>query len=262
MKPFQLHFFSSPIIWSITFLFIICYPICCNSDQQWYNTCGSFFSCGNITNVGFPFWGGDTRPNLCGYTDLGLSCEKNVTIIQIKGMKYHVLEINQETQILRIAREDLLKGICMQKFINTTLDFELFDYASGSKNITVLYGCPPPYTYTPDPSHFTCKISGVDETAAYPIEGAFGPSGCNASIVVPVLESSAEQIGKSTLGRILAKGFEAKYKVEGEELCNQCQASNGRCGFDVKEDETCCICPDGNVRYTACNISTPGMFLL
>ncbi|KNA11484.1 hypothetical protein SOVF_134810 [Spinacia oleracea] len=169
-------------------------------------------------------------------------------------MKYHVLDINQSLQTLRLAREDFLQGICMQKFINTTLDFELFDYAPGSKNLTVLYGCPPPYTS--NPGQFTCKINGSNDTDGYPVEGVIGPSGCSASVVVPVLESSYAQIGHLSLSQIIGKGFEAIYKVEDEELCGECEASNGRCAFDLSKDETSCLCPDGSVRDTSCNYST------
>ncbi|XP_056696887.1 LEAF RUST 10 DISEASE-RESISTANCEUS RECEPTOR-LIKE PROTEIN KINASE-like 1.4 isoform X5 [Spinacia oleracea] len=228
---------------------------CSYIDLQWYNSCGDYFGCGSVEHVGFPFWGGSTRPKKCGYPDLELGCVNNVTTtIQIKGMKYHVLDINQSLQTLRLAREDFLQGICMQKFINTTLDFELFDYAPGSKNLTVLYGCPPPYTS--NPGQFTCKINGSNDTDGYPVEGVIGPSGCSASVVVPVLESSYAQIGHLSLSQIIGKGFEAIYKVEDEELCGECEASNGRCAFDLSKDETSCLCPDGSVRDTSCNYST------
>ncbi|XP_021763594.1 LEAF RUST 10 DISEASE-RESISTANCE LOCUS RECEPTOR-LIKE PROTEIN KINASE-like 1.3 isoform X4 [Chenopodium quinoa] len=169
-------------------------------------------------------------------------------------MKYHVLDINQNTQVLKMAREDFLQGICMQKFINTTIDPELFDYAPGSHNLTVLYGCPPPYTF--NPSQFTCKIYGTNDTDGYPVEGAIGPSGCFASIVVPVVDSSAAQIGKWSPSQIIGKGFEAIYKVQGEDLCVGCEASKGRCGFDLSKNKISCLCLDGSVGDTLCNNST------
>ncbi|XP_021763601.1 LEAF RUST 10 DISEASE-RESISTANCE LOCUS RECEPTOR-LIKE PROTEIN KINASE-like 2.4 isoform X4 [Chenopodium quinoa] len=247
--------FPLPIILSMTiFLVIFCFPICFSSDLQWYDSCGNYFRCGTV-KAGFPFWGGGTRPKECGYPDLELSCEYNATTtIQSKGMKYHVLDINQNTQVLKMAREDFLQGICMQKFINTTIDPELFDYAPGSHNLTVLYGCPPPYT--PNPSQFTCKIYGTNDTDGYPVEGAIGPSGCFASIVVPVVDSSAAQIRKWSPSQIIGKGFEAIYKVQGEDLCVGCEASKGRCGFDLSKNKISCLCLDGSVGDTLCNNTT------
>uniref|UniRef100_A0A803M4A7 non-specific serine/threonine protein kinase n=2 Tax=Chenopodium quinoa TaxID=63459 RepID=A0A803M4A7_CHEQI len=253
MKFFQLHVFISQTIWHIIFLVIFCFPTCFGSDLQLYDSCGNYFRCGNV-KAGFPFWGGDTRPKECGFPDLELSCENNATTtIQSKGMKYHVLDINQNTQVLKMAREDFLQGICMQKFINTTIDPELFDYAPGSRNLTVLYGCPPPYT--PNPSQFTCKIYGTNDTDGYPVEGAIGPSGCFASIVVPVVDSSAAQIRKWSSSQIIGKGFEAIYKVQGEDLCVECEASKGRCGFDLSKNKISCLCLDGSIGDTPCNNS-------
>lgn len=173
----------------------------------------------------------------------------------MKGMKYHVLDINQDSQVIKIAREDFQQGICMQTFVNTTLNFELFDYAPGSKNLTVLYGCPPPYT--PNPSQFTCKVLGTNDTDGYPVEGMIGPSGCFASIVVPVLGSSAMQLGKWSLSQIIGHGFESMYKVKDAEFCAQCKASRGRCGFDLNKNTTSCLCSDGSANGKfACSSST------
>ncbi|XP_057522189.1 LEAF RUST 10 DISEASE-RESISTANCE LOCUS RECEPTOR-LIKE PROTEIN KINASE-like 1.4 isoform X3 [Amaranthus tricolor] len=250
MKFFQLY----PI-----FLLILCFPICISSDRdlQWYDTCGGYFNCGHITHVGFPFWGAN-RPKKCGYPDLELSCEDNeTTVIYSKGMKYHVLNISQNTQILTIAREDFSQGICMQKFINTTLDSTVFYYGPDSRNFTVLYGCPSPSNYgygdpTPYPGQFNCKISGTNYSIGYAEEGANGPMGCYASIVVPVLDLSAQQIGNWSVSQIIGKGFEAKYKLKDEELFTECTESGGRCGFEGSQNTTCCLCSDGSVRYTSC----------
>lgn len=252
----RLHPFLLPLI---VILFSFRIPICFSSD--WYNSCGEYFNCGNIINVGFPFWGGGTRPNRCGYPDLELSCEDNVTaIIHSMGIKYHILEMNQETHIMRIAREDFLQEICMQKFQNTTLNFKLFDYAPGSHNLTVLYGCPAPHFYTVNPSQFTCRITGTNDTYSYPVKGSIGPSGCYASVVVPVVKSSAAQIGNQSLSQIIGKGFEATYKVEGGKLCAKCEASKGRCGFDLSKNQTSCLCADGSVGHKSCSASaTPGL---
>ncbi|KAK4758358.1 hypothetical protein SAY87_019659 [Trapa incisa] len=86
------------------------------------------FSCGSITGVSFPFWGGN-RPDGCGYPPLKLNCEGNSTFISIAGLKYSVLGVDSQTQVLRIARQDfLLNGICLKKYIITTLHPQLFDF--------------------------------------------------------------------------------------------------------------------------------------
>ena len=265
MSPI-LHLHLFPLsIQLIVFLVIL--PLCFSGSSEWYDDCGKYFSCGNVTKVGFPFWGSESRPKNCGYSGLELGCEGNATItLGIKGMKYRVLDINQNTQMLTIAREDFWEGICLQGFVNTTLDFKLFEYGPGLQNVTVLYGCPP--LYGSIPGQFNCRIDGVNDTFAFPEPGALGPSGCNASVVVPVLEPLADQIGNVSLAQIINHGFKAKYKVDS--FCIECESSRGRCGFDPNENKTSCLCPDGSVGDTKCynnkNSSkanaSPGMFSL
>lgn len=247
---------KSLLNWSIiTVLFFLfnCAVICFSSNIEWYERCGKYFSCGNVTNVGHPFWGG-IRPEGCGYPELELKCEDNATAeMEIMGLKYQVLDINQSAQIVRLARDDLVQGICLDQFDSTVLDSKLFEYADGTQNITVLYGCPPPYGAMP--ASFTCKINGVNETDAYVLEGDVGPSFCNASVLVPVLGTLVDQIGNLGLSQIVKKGFKVEYKVDDGGLCSECEESQGRCGFDVSKNETFCICPDGNVGYPACSKS-------
>lgn len=244
---------KTPLLIHLISLLIIL-PLCFSANLDWYDSCGKYFSCGNVTKVGFPFWGSGSRSKDCGSPGFELGCETNSTItIGIMGMKYRVVDINQNTQILTISREDFWEGICVQRFVNTTLDFELFEYASGLQNVTVLYGCPPPYSQVQ--GQFTCRVNGVNETDGYPELGVLGPSGCNASVVVPVMESLAEQIGNVSLGQVIKHGFRVKYKVKNESLCVQCEASRGRCGFDLNKNKTNCLCPDGSVGYSKCYIS-------
>uniref|UniRef100_A0A7C9AM15 non-specific serine/threonine protein kinase n=1 Tax=Opuntia streptacantha TaxID=393608 RepID=A0A7C9AM15_OPUST len=248
---------KSLLNWSIiTFLSFPfhCAVICFSSNIEWYERCGKYFSCGNVTNVGYPFWGG-TRPKVCGYPGLEMICEDNATAeIEIMGLKYQVLDINQSAQIVRLARDDLVEGICLDQFESTVLNTELFEYAHGTQNMTVLYGCPAPYDGAMS-SPFTCKINGVNETDAYVLEGDVDPSFCNAGVLVPVLETLVDQIGNLSLSQIVRKGFKVKYRVDDDGFCSECEASKGRCLFDPNNNETSCICPDGNAGYPACSKS-------
>ena len=107
---------------------------------------------------------------------------------------------------------------------------------------------------------FNCKISDTNYSIGYVEEGANGPMGCSASIVIPVLEFSAQQIGNWSVSHIVGEGFEAKYKLKDEELFTECTESGGRCGFEDSQNTTCCLCSDGSVRYTSS--ATPGMFFI
>uniref|UniRef100_A0A7C9CI71 non-specific serine/threonine protein kinase n=1 Tax=Opuntia streptacantha TaxID=393608 RepID=A0A7C9CI71_OPUST len=247
MNPI-LHLHLFPLLIQLI-VFLVILPLCFSGSSEWYDDCGKYFSCGNVTKVGFPFWGSESRPKNCGYSGLELACEGNATItLGIKGMKYRALDINQNTQMLTIAREDFWEGICLRRFVNTTLDFKLLEYGPGLQNVTVLYGCPS--LYGSIPGQFNCRIDGVNDKFGFPEPGALGPSGCNASVVVPVLEPLADQIGNVSLNQIINHGFKVMYKVDS--FCVDCKASGGRCGFNLTQNKISCLCSDGNVGYTKC----------
>ncbi|GAB4832331.1 hypothetical protein Ancab_006345 [Ancistrocladus abbreviatus] len=240
---------------SITVLLVLLHiPICSGSEELWYESCGNYFNCGNITNIGFPFWG-ESRPNSCGYPGLELKCEeKNITIMEISDVEYRVLDIDPDDQLLRIVRDNFMERICFQTFTNTTLDYTLFDYDDHDSGLTIYYGCPP--LHSSDFGEFTCSMNGVHYTNVYVETGAQGPDGCNASVVVPTL-SLADEMGRNlSLPQIIGVGFEVKYKVDSAD-CGTCTARNGRCGYDLAANSTTCICPGQKVGYEACGISHP-----
>ena len=97
----------------------------CQSFFDGYTNCSNKFSCGpKITNIDFPFWGGELRPRDCGHPDLKLNCESSKPTISIKGVKYNVLELKQETHDLKIARADFSDGIRKPNIRNTDLDLK------------------------------------------------------------------------------------------------------------------------------------------
>ncbi|PQQ12724.1 LEAF RUST 10 DISEASE-RESISTANCE LOCUS RECEPTOR-LIKE PROTEIN KINASE-like 2.7 [Prunus yedoensis var. nudiflora] len=125
-------FFSSP------FAFFVFINIPLASSFDWYTSCSNKFNCGEITNVGFPFWGYG-RPEGCGYPELNLTCSENVTTIGIMGVQYRVLKINQEAEeTLKLVRDDYYDKICSPKFGDAKLNSNLFDYVSGSVDVALL----------------------------------------------------------------------------------------------------------------------------
>ncbi|XP_060672430.1 LEAF RUST 10 DISEASE-RESISTANCE LOCUS RECEPTOR-LIKE PROTEIN KINASE-like 2.7 [Ziziphus jujuba] len=130
------------IIFSI-FIYLDLHILPHNSSKIFKLLRSNRFICGNITNVGYPFWG-DCRPEVCGYPHLHLNCESNkVTTIEIKNVKYPVLELNLSAQILKIARDDFLSVLCVseESSQDPIFDSTLFEYAQGYGNLTVLYDC-------------------------------------------------------------------------------------------------------------------------
>ncbi|KAL3748828.1 hypothetical protein ACJRO7_009982 [Eucalyptus globulus] len=248
---------------------------------DYYSSCNGTFSCGDVGGIGYPFWGGN-RASFCGYPELELKCENggNTTIV-IQGVKYRVLEVYpNSTQVLRIARDDYMQGICPTNFLNTTLDPSMFQIAEGYTNVTFLYGC---QSVSPTfLGQFSCPFKGVPYTEGYVFSGSSVDSGaCFKSVVVPVSSYSLSDLGNSSssysqsdlgnssssysqsdlgnssssLSDLLQHGFEVQLKVDSE-ACVECTQSNGVCGYNSTANRTTCSCPDQSFASKTCGSST------
>ncbi|CAI9758413.1 unnamed protein product [Fraxinus pennsylvanica] len=224
---------------TVLFLFHLITPLSGDENEQ-YKSCGNLFNCGKITGIHYPFWG-NNRPRECGYPGLKLECENDTTIIETETLKYRVLDINQDTQVLRITRMDISTDICGAKFVNTILDSELFEYASAYMNLTFHYGCPPPIF--PFPNQFDCPVKGTTNRNGYVEMGTLlSESMCHASLVVPTSYNSFGNLkGLPNLLDLVREGFEVRCKVD-ISACRSCENSGGRCGYDLASNQFICLC--------------------
>nr|XP_023886591.1 LEAF RUST 10 DISEASE-RESISTANCE LOCUS RECEPTOR-LIKE PROTEIN KINASE-like 2.4 [Quercus suber] len=93
----------------------------CASD--WYSNCSNnMFSCGEITNVGYPFWGA-ARPEACGNPQLKLTCSKrNLTVKVAIGISAVVAGII------------LISIVAFYKFKRECLSFWQWSYGRMTRN--------------------------------------------------------------------------------------------------------------------------------
>ncbi|GKV50239.1 hypothetical protein SLEP1_g56951 [Rubroshorea leprosula] len=217
-----------------------------SSSPELYEICSNQFSCGNV-HAGFPFWGGDRGRPECGHPRLQLHCENdNTAILEIFGVRYQVLEFNQEAKRLKIARES---GVCP----NITLDATIFvspDYV----NLTLLNDCPAvhfPFEY------FSCSLNGVKCRKVYLLlPGLPVPIGCSANATVMVPKPKPFPTGEDMwkeIGQALITGFEVEWRVDDEGYCQKCIASEGKCGINPwNETETVCYCQEQSSSEQEC----------
>src|SRR4051812_5196697 len=96
--------------------------------NEMYTSCAPF-SCGNFINISYPFWNYNTQPSYCGHPNFIVDCQNGNLIIAMKFQKFHILHIDQASQILRIAREDMWafngggKSQCPKHYTNVLIDF-------------------------------------------------------------------------------------------------------------------------------------------
>ncbi|XP_010470575.1 PREDICTED: LEAF RUST 10 DISEASE-RESISTANCE LOCUS RECEPTOR-LIKE PROTEIN KINASE-like 2.8 [Camelina sativa] len=212
----------------IFFIFSLIHPLPCASSNQRLGWCETPFQCGNIT-VGFPFSGGNRRKD-CGHPLLQLHCNKNnITSLFISNQKYSVLHLDQTSNTLTLAKQDLLGSFCSSVFTNTTLPPETFELSPTYKTITVFYQCS---SLPPSLSSYTCPDIGPISVSENP---GIKPENCRSSFTLKVPTSfvtKEKDLNVTNLESVLRKGFEVKVVIN-ENACQQCLSSHGKChGFN------------------------------
>ncbi|XP_073294345.1 LEAF RUST 10 DISEASE-RESISTANCEUS RECEPTOR-LIKE PROTEIN KINASE-like 1.4 isoform X2 [Primulina huaijiensis] len=223
------------------------------NDAATFPDCDRTFSCGAITNITYPFTGGD-RPLYCGVPEFSLTCrDDTITEMTHGALVYRVLQLDQTQKTLVLSRSDLYNTTCTSEFHNTTLNSSLFSYESvQNEDLSLFYGCnTTAMTLTPT-NLFQCDSGGFSFTNAYYIIGPVPTDpilrilSCSVSITVPVLRDVGNLLSnlQLTLGKALTEGFGVNYVDPYEKWCSECRRLGGRCGFDSSLVQPVCICGD------------------
>ncbi|KAL9236410.1 hypothetical protein vseg_011086 [Gypsophila vaccaria] len=168
------------------------------NNTEWFEGCNHLVNCINLPPiVGFPFWGGhdNFRPKECGYANMEIKCPNGINAtMTINSMSFEMVNVDPFSKRLIIAREDYSNRTCLNKFVNTRLNFKRFTYSHGTLNITAFYGCSNPKTEVDD--KFNCTIKEVKKNPGYYTEGVAKPSnyGCHAGVVVPIKDFLEPQL--------------------------------------------------------------------
>nr|XP_025650505.1 LEAF RUST 10 DISEASE-RESISTANCE LOCUS RECEPTOR-LIKE PROTEIN KINASE-like 2.1 [Arachis hypogaea] len=227
-------------------------PYLSSNDDNYTSCADTRYDCGKINNIGFPFWGGN-RPKQCGHPLLQLNCDPDhdsTTYITIKNMTYRVLEAYSENQTMKIARVDYFEGLCPSKPVNTSLDFELFDYGPGNKNLTLFYHCSLNNGLPNSiPGFLNCFSNRTSNEYFYARPEALGapPSSvvCTTSVFIPLLlqlDVEVELTWNNIEGAI-QNGFLVKW-IGSVTECFKCMNSGGACGYDWNSKQATCYCKD------------------
>lgn len=230
-------------------------------NRTHYQNCSVSFNCGNLTDIGYPFWGSN-RPEYCGHPKFGLNCSEETADIKIEGLNYRVLEINSESTNLKVAREDYIGDICPTPHVSTTLDSEVMSYSSNIQDVTLYYGCPaPPFTLTTSQSiSFSCNdgtrgfiatrdlrnLTLIDYTAL-----------CTTNVIVPASQSAIEametdlRVTEKSLLVALEEGFGVEWNANNS-VCETCRISSGVCGYNLSTSAFACYCSNGQQQQFSC----------
>ncbi|KAL0450027.1 UNVERIFIED_CONTAM: hypothetical protein Slati_1559100 [Sesamum latifolium] len=211
----------------------------CQIDPQ-YQTCSQPFQCGSLTEIGYPFWGGN-RPVSCGYPGFQINCQSNVPFLNISSRTYRVLDVdnNSNSQGLK-----------------------------GRPNITLYYGCGNGQVPLPTPTfpnQFRCDVNGVNSISFYTTGEASGQGNgvsCSSNIYVPVNRTAARDLSSAAastnlLQDALRSGFTIQWSANNDN-CNGCARSGGLCGYNEGTAAFACYCTDRVHEFTCDDSRPPG----
>ncbi|KAM7520263.1 hypothetical protein LguiB_019225 [Lonicera macranthoides] len=231
-----------------------------SSQSLTFSNCTNTFTCGTLTNITYPFTGGD-RPSHCGPPDFHLTCLNNATHLTAGSLTYRVLQINQTLQTLTLVRLDLYNNTCPSQFLNSTLNPSIFTSEYGNDDLTLIYGCNTTEMRIRPHNLFNCDVRGVNFSDAYYLVGPV-PSDpilsiikCHTSVALRVLLEVGNRLtgNRTTLGEALMEGFMVNYSDPYSRQCENCSGFGGQCGFDSNSGQSICICDNNRVCVPPAN---------
>lgn len=113
------------------------------NSSNGYTPCEPFI-CGNVSkeNLTYPYWNGKQSAE-CGHPAYKLNCDEDPVTLDMNSEKFVVLEINQETGILKIVPIHIFEfnGTCPKEYKNASLDSKFFNYALRDGQFNLFYDC-------------------------------------------------------------------------------------------------------------------------
>ncbi|CAD5183599.1 unnamed protein product [Musa acuminata subsp. malaccensis] len=224
--------------------------------------CGeAISSCGNITNITYPFWlvhdDSTSLRSHCGYRGFELICRNNTPIIHLSAGNYTVTNIDYKTHTISLVDTDIVsvREGCPRVLHNLTFDPDsVLRYAPSDANLTFFFDC----TDGPPDLHIPCLGSaGGNRSYVFTTETMREsyhrlPRTCCAVVVVPVLQDVLMAYIADDLptryGGVLQSGFNLSWPNVTSGDCGSCERSGGRCGLNRTINSTwdfACFCSNG-----------------
>lgn len=228
-----------------------------------HDECKRPFQCGNVS-LSYPFYDDQNRPEYCGYPGFKVYCsdEYNMPEISIStssSERYYLLNVSLNSHTISVAREDYWDDYCSPNLSYTSLNFNLFNYTLANENVTLFYECSAGFLASE--IQFSCANinNGSNYFMTDVLESYLGnipPGLCKNIISVPVYQSVAANITDIlSLQAAFKSGFELEW-IANNELCDDCRASGGECGYNISRSRFTCYCAD-DIHDSRCDGMNP-----
>ncbi|WCJ25344.1 Protein kinase superfamily protein [Euphorbia peplus] len=234
--------------------------------SQPFEDCKGTFNCGNITEIGYPFWGSN-RQDYCGHPEFQLNCADQTAKIKIDEFSYQVLSIDSDSKNLKVVRENHIGDLCPEPHVNITLDRTVLNLASDIRNISIYYGCEETSSLIPTSQYttFSCNDTTNNTTGFFTTREISNTSLANysnschtkvlvqaAELAIAELETSLRFWSVDDLLGALDQGFGLQWNVNNS-ICETCILSDGVCGYN---STFTCYCSDGQQDLFSCGGTT------
>lgn len=194
-------------------------------------------SCGNLTDITYPFWLRDQQPDCCRFPAFELHChDERTASIQVAQERYLVLNISYESQTI-LARPSIAgREGCFVPNNNLSLSLLPFYVSSVNRELIIAHNCTVlPFGYnniTCDSHNKTLALLG----GAYGTPDDDGVFGSCHTVVRPVLSFPGAKVEE-----YMKSGFLLDWSAPN---CSECRASHGQCVYNNDTRKFICICAD------------------
>ncbi|KAA8542733.1 hypothetical protein F0562_023885 [Nyssa sinensis] len=226
--------------------------------------------CGRV-NISYPFWVQDdtNSDRYCGYRGFNVSCsgsgsgsgsaEPKPTLL-LSNDTYYVTHIDSSSDhsLTLVDMDVTTNQTCPRARHNLTLDGTIpLSYSDLDQNLTFYFNCASEAPFLELPINClgsSVKRSYVFRTGKEPkAEGVVHwQDSCEAKVVATVMERDIinEDPLNFLFGWVVDQVFVLNWARP--EDCDECEASDGRCGFNNAAQRLVCFCSDGSMRNGHC----------
>ncbi|KAF8369535.1 hypothetical protein HHK36_032444 [Tetracentron sinense] len=258
---FKVSFHVWIVITILTFLFLAETSLCVDPH---FEACKRLQNCGTGPNISYPFWIHEQQEPFCGYPGFEISCKSGTPIIHnpllnISDDDHVIHQIFYQNQSLRIANAEALDNTCLPSIHKVTLQGTPFNFGPAHANLLLYLNCTPIHLNESVTNRISCAsdnetlrslaLFGDDPLLNYVNDTKI----CKASAVAPVDKygnATFETRGYRDYIEFLRRGFLLTWKAP---ICNVCEESGGRCGFNTTTYNFACFCPD-RPHLKRCNV--------
>ncbi|KAF7819894.1 LEAF RUST 10 DISEASE-RESISTANCE LOCUS RECEPTOR-LIKE PROTEIN KINASE-like 2.1 [Senna tora] len=199
--------------------------------------------------IRYPFWlsQGSSPPQLCGYQEFSFLCVSGYTIFSPPpGRYYYVKHINYNNQSIHLVDFDTANETCPRALHDFPFGTLPLSHSPLNMDITFYYNCS---SYPSGVTPIRCLTSGLKESfvfvAGNETSGFDWSKNCEEKVSVAVLKDQITSGGlmEEFVGA-LNEGFVLDWQTP--ESCDECEASDGLCGYSDDTKGMLCFCKDGS----------------